>query len=163
MALRKLPHSKRDSNCSWLVSLQFLLFEVTLFEKSNFCPRFQFWQNFTFRECFTGNHKSYHLHFHEFFAQNIFDNFSREVKVVFSVSRIFSLKNWNHFCEFKAEFLGENWRFGTVWRSKVVLHNISYRLASLLLTKSWSSLVKLELSHAKRPIILSSATSSSRS
>ena len=163
MALRKLPDSKRDSNCSWLVSLQFLLFEVTLFEKSNFCPRFQFWQNFTFRECFTGNHKSYHLHFHEFFAQNIFDNFSREVKVVFSVSRIFSLKIWNHFCEFKAEFLGENWRFGTVWRSKVVLHNISYRLASLLLTKSWSSLVKLELSHAKRPIILSSATSSSRS
>ena len=39
---------------------------------------------------------------------------------------------------------------------------IANLLASLLLTKSWSSLVKLELSHAKRPIILSSATSSSR-
>ena len=33
----------------------------TLFEKSNFCPKNQF---------------------HEFFTQNFFDNFSREIKVV---------------------------------------------------------------------------------
>ena len=41
---------------------------LTLFEKSNFCPKIQFWQN--------------PQHFGEFFTQNFFDNFSREIKVV---------------------------------------------------------------------------------
>ena len=40
----------------------------TLFEKSNFCPKIQFWPK--------------PQHFHEFFTPNCFYNFSREFKVV---------------------------------------------------------------------------------
>ena len=40
----------------------------TLFEKSNFCPKIQFWQK--------------PQHFHEFFTQNFFKKFSREIRVV---------------------------------------------------------------------------------
>ena len=57
----------------------------TLFEKSNFCPKIQFWQNFTI---FSWNQSCQQLksanpqHFHEFFTWNFFDKFSREIKVV---------------------------------------------------------------------------------
>ena len=57
----------------------------TLFDKSNFCPKIQFWQNFTI---FSGNQSCQQLkkanrqHFHEFFTQIFFDNFYREIKVV---------------------------------------------------------------------------------
>ena len=69
----------------------------TLFEKSNFCPKIQFWQNpniFTsfspkfFWQFFSWNQSCQQLkspkpqHFHEFFTQIFFDNFSREIKVV---------------------------------------------------------------------------------
>ena len=67
------------------VPLSQLDLRYTLFEKTNFCPKIQFWQNFTI---FSGNQGSQQLksanpqHFHEFFTKNFFDNFSREIKVV---------------------------------------------------------------------------------
>ena len=45
-----------------------LILPITLFEKSNFCPKIQFWQNPNIFTSFSPN----------FF----FDNFSREIKVV---------------------------------------------------------------------------------
>ena len=71
--------------------------QYTLFEKSNFCPKIQFWQNPNIFKSFSSNFfwqffswdqscqqlkspKS--KHFHEFFTQIFFDNFSREIKVV---------------------------------------------------------------------------------
>ena len=68
------------------VTFLFLMHDsYTLFEKSNFCPKIQFCQNFTF---FSGNQSCQQLksanpqQFHEFFTQKFFDNFSREIKIV---------------------------------------------------------------------------------
>ena len=80
----------------------------TLFKKSNFCPKIEFWQKpniFTsfwpnfFRQFSSWNQSCQQLkspkpqHFHEFFTQKD-RQFSREIKV---------------------EFLDKKWRFRTVW------------------------------------------------
>ena len=77
----------------------------TLFEKSNFCPKIQFWQNpnifnpIFFWHFFSWNQSCQQLkspkpqHFHEFFTQKN-RQFSQEIKV---------------------EFLDKIWRFRTVW------------------------------------------------
>ena len=85
----------------------------TLFEKSNFCPKIQFWQNpniFTsfspnfFWQFFSWNQSCQQLksskpqHFHEFFTK----------------------KNRQFFREIKVEFLEKNWRFlRTVFKNSV--------------------------------------------
>ena len=86
----------------------------TLSEKSNFCPKIQFWQNpniFTsfspkfFWQFFSWNQSCQQLkspkpqHFHEFFTQKN-RQFSREIKV---------------------EFLDKKWRFRTVCKASNVV------------------------------------------
>ena len=91
--------------CCKLVSLLY-----TLFEKSNFCPKIQFWQNpntftsfspkFFFWQFFSWNQSCQQLnspksqHFQEFFNRNKLDNFLRKSKL---------------------NFLDKKWRFRTVW------------------------------------------------
>ena len=82
-------------------------YSCTLFEKSNFCPKIQFWQNpniFTsfspklFLTIFSWNQSCQQLkslkpqHFHEFFTKKKIDNFLEEIQV---------------------EFLDKKWRFRT--------------------------------------------------
>ena len=62
------------------------------------------------------------LHFHEFFTQIFFDNFSREIKVVDSwnvqyhnIFTSFHPKKRQFSQEIKVEFLDKKWRFWTVW------------------------------------------------
>ena len=86
---------------------------ITLFKKSNFCPKIQFWQNpniltsfspnFFFWQFFWWNQSCQQLkspksqHFHEFFTQ----------------------KNRQFSPEIKVEFLDKKWRFRTVWTSTI--------------------------------------------
>ena len=91
-------------------SYEICLIVRTLFEKSNLCPKIQFWQIPTFSrvfhqiifwQFFSWNQSCQQLkspkpqHFHDFFTQKI-DNFLGKPKV---------------------EFLDKKWRFRTVWKS----------------------------------------------
>ena len=99
----------------------------TLLEKSNFCPKNQFWKKTQ--------------HFHEFFTQIFFDNFSREIKVVnktkksktTTFSRVFHPQKIDNFLgKSKLNFWTKNEDFeqcGSV-KSKLVSNN-------LLNDKSW--------------------------
>ena len=63
--------------------LQFSI--ISQYSKSQIFVQIQFWQNFTI---FSGNQSCQQLksanpqHFHDFFTQNFFDIFSREIKVI---------------------------------------------------------------------------------
>ena len=57
-----------EENLTFQVSILMRPLQYTLFEKSNFCPKIQFWQKTQ--------------HFHDFFTQIFFDNFFREIEVV---------------------------------------------------------------------------------
>ena len=87
----------------------------TLFEKSNYWPKIQFWQNLTI---FSGNRSCQQLksvnsqHFHEFFAQICLTIF-----LVKSKLSTFHPKQFDTFYrEIKVESLDKKWRFRTVWQ-----------------------------------------------
>ena len=84
----------------------------TLFEKSNFCPKIQFWQN--------------PQHYYEFFTHFFLTIFlvksklstSKEAKTK-TLSRVFHPKKIDNFSpEIKVEFLDKKWRFRTVCNRK---------------------------------------------
>ena len=94
-------------------------FFFTLFEKSNFCPKIQFWHNhniFTsfppklFWQFFSWNQSCQQLrspkpqHFHEFFI----------------------LKNRQFLRKIKVEFLDKKWRFRTVWKYSEKIANLNW-------------------------------------
>ena len=64
----------------------FICFTLLIRKVKLFCTKIQRWQNFTIflgesKLSTTKKCKSNPQHFHEFFTQNFFDNFSREIKV----------------------------------------------------------------------------------
>ena len=85
---------KHSNFCLWVIGYD------TLFEKSNFCPKIQFWQNSNF--------------FTSFSPKFFFNNFSREIIVVHSQKA----QNHNIFTGFSTQkkstiFLGnQSWIFG---------------------------------------------------
>ena len=105
---------------------------MKIFEKSNFCPKIQFWQNFTI---FSGNQSCQQLksanpqHFHEFFTQIFLTIFVAKSKLstakkfkTAAFSRVFTQNN-------STIFLG--WIFGqkmkisnSVWQKMFLILNI---------------------------------------
>ena len=80
------------SNETWWVVLFQQHCWLTLFEKSNFCPKIQFWQNFTI---FSGNQSFQQLKYKT-------PTFSRVFHQFFF---------WQFYREIKVEFLDKKWRF----------------------------------------------------
>ena len=77
------------SNLNFRAKTSSLLSSDTLFEKSNFCPKIQFWPNSNIFTSFSWNQSCQQLksqrpqHFHEFFTQKKIDKFLGKSKLNF--------------------------------------------------------------------------------
>ena len=100
------------------------IFYLTLFEKSNFCPKFQFWQNPNIFTSFPPNF------FLTIFLVKSKLSTAKKFKTT-TFSRVFHPKNRQFSREIKVEFLDKKWRFGTVCIESDAFPIIRPTLASL--------------------------------
>ena len=83
--------------------------QFTLFEKSNFCPKLQFWHN---SNIFTSFSPKFFL---AIFLVKSKLSTAKESKTA-TFSRVFHPKNRQFLREIKVEFLDKKWRFRIVWK-----------------------------------------------
>ena len=125
----------------WLIRLLKLLHN-TLFEKSNFCPKIQFWQNPNIFSSFSPN---FLLTF--FLVKSKLSTAKKSKTTTFSREK--KKKNRQFSQEIKVEFLDKNWRFRTVcsFSSQFLTWILSFSVITLRTFRShtftilyWSSL-----------------------
>ena len=92
----------------WKKRLEYGL-KITLFEKLNFCPKIQFWQN---PNIFTSFSPKFFLTI--FLVKSKLSTAKKSKTTTFS--RVFHSKNRQFSREIKVEFLDKKWRFRTVWK-----------------------------------------------